>query len=151
MKRQESYNIQDTLHIGESASQQLQGGDIVLLHGDLGAGKTTFVKGLAKGLGIEANIVSPTFTIMNVYDINHKNLKSLNHKSIKTLVHVDTYRLEDEEELVKIGIEDYLGQPDTICIIEWPEKIPNLLKDKKMKNIYLSHTKNENRVISFDY
>lgn len=112
-------------------SAQLHGGDILLLIGDLGAGKTSLVKGVAAGLGIKQEITSPTFTLMNVYKI--KNYK------IKNLIHIDTYRLKNEKELVEIGVEDYLGQPDTVCVIEWPEKITELLKNKKTTTIALEH------------
>ena len=118
---------------GKKISAKLNGGDILLLSGELGAGKTSLVKGIAKGLGIKHEITSPTFTLMNIYEV--KSLKS----KVKSLIHIDTYRLKDEKELLEIGVEDYLGKPDTICIIEWPEKIASLLKDKKTISIFLEH------------
>ena len=122
------------------------GGDIVCLRGELGAGKTTLVKGIAQGLGVRDEIVSPTFTLMNVYDI-----KTLKHKNIKTLVHIDTYRLKNERELIDIGVEDYLGDPETICVIEWPEKVQKLLKEMKTIEVTLSHSAdNERRIVIRD-
>lgn len=117
----------------------LRGGDIVLLHGDLGAGKTTFVKGLAQGLNIKDDITSPTFSLMNVYDVEQAD--------IQNLVHIDTYRLESERDLIEIGIEDYLGNSHTITVIEWPEKIGKLLKNKETKNVSLSHVTESERSI----
>lgn len=114
---------QETKQFGIELAQKLHGGDILCLYGDLGAGKTALTKGLALGLGIEDEITSPTFTLMNIYEISNKQL------AISNLVHLDTYRLKDEEELVDIGVEDYLGAPDTICVVEWPEKIERLLKN----------------------
>ena len=108
----------------------------MLLSGELGAGKTSLVKGLAAGLGVKNKITSPTFALMNLYEIGNKKLE------IKHFVHIDTYRLKDEKELLEIGAEDYLGQPDTICAIEWPEKIADLLKNKKTTFISLEHAKN---------
>ncbi len=108
----------------------------MLLSGDLGAGKTSLIKGIAVGLGIKQKITSPTFTLMNVYEIGNKKLE------IKKLIHIDTYRLKDEKELLEIGVEDYLGRPDTICAIEWPEKISGLLKNRKTIKINLEHTQN---------
>src|SRR3990167_8731517 len=110
---------EETKQLGRSLAAKLESGTIVCLHGDLGAGKTTFVKGLAEGLGVKEEITSPTFTLMNVHPIPH-------HTAIKTLVHIDTYRLKDEHALVTIGVEDYLGQPGIVTIIEWPEKILGL-------------------------
>ena len=136
-----SKSLQDTEEFGEKLATELGGGDILCLYGELGAGKTSLVKGLARGLGIRKNVTSPTFALMNIYDINVKN--------VNKLVHIDTYRLKNEEELVDIGVEDFLGQPDTICVIEWPEKIENLLKGMKTKKIEIMH-KNGQRIIKIN-
>lgn len=132
---------EETKKIGKDIASELKGGDIVALHGDLGAGKTTLVKGIAEGLGIKEEITSPTFTLMNVYKIKNNELK------IKELAHIDTYRLKNEQELIDIGVEDYLGAPDTICIVEWPEKIANLLRDKVVKYILIEHASETKRKI----
>src|SRR3989339_1880522 len=121
--------------LGEKIAAELKGGDVILLYGELGAGKTTLTKGIALGLGIENNIVSPTFTLMQVYDI-----KALKHESIKTLVHIDTYRLEDEKQLLEIGAQDYIGDPETVCVIEWAEKVEKLISGKKIIKIKIEHT-----------
>lgn len=125
---------QKTIEFGEELSQQLHGGDILFLSGDLGAGKTTLTKGIAKGLGIKDNITSPTFTLMNIYKTNNN--------IIKKMVHIDTYRLEDENKLYEIGAEDYVGAPDSVCLIEWPEKIEQLTKGKKIITIKIEHVNN---------
>jgi tRNA threonylcarbamoyladenosine biosynthesis protein TsaE len=139
-----THNDQETKDLGKKLAHSLQGGDIVCLYGELGAGKTTLVKGIAEGLGIKDDITSPTFTLMNIYQI--KNTPSEAHQ----LIHIDTYRLENESELLTIGAEDYLGELKTICIIEWPEKIINLLQGKKIKNINIAHTSNNHRIIESD-
>ncbi|MFA7315048.1 MAG: tRNA (adenosine(37)-N6)-threonylcarbamoyltransferase complex ATPase subunit type 1 TsaE [Candidatus Magasanikbacteria bacterium] len=131
----ETNTNEEMIALGEKISKNLVGGDIVLLQGELGAGKTTITKGIAKGLKISDEIVSPTFTIMNVYE-NGK------------LVHIDTYRLENANDLIEIGVEDYLGQPNTITIIEWPEKIKNILKNKKTIEISIVKQDNNSREIS---
>lgn len=134
---------QETFAYGKKLAAKLKGGDILLLSGDLGAGKTALVKGIAAGLGIKKELTSPTFSLLNIYPISHKQ------SAISQLVHIDTYRLKDEKELLEIGVEDYLGRPDTICAIEWPEKIQNLLKGKKTTTIALEHgDKPEERKIS---
>lgn len=135
----QSNNQEETVEFGKKIATQFNGGDVVLLHGDLGAGKTTFTKGLALGFGITSEVVSPTFTLMNVYPINSEK--------IKNLVHVDTYRLNDEQDLIDIGIEDYLGKNDTICLIEWPEKITSLLLNKKTINIKIESLNEQQRKI----
>ena len=133
-----------TKQFGKQFTARLQGGDIVCLYGELGAGKTTLVKGIAEGLGIKEEITSPTFTLMNIYKI--LNLKS----TILNLVHIDTYRLKDEKELLEIGVEDYLGQPEMVTVVEWPEKIKNLLKNKTVINIYLDHGSGDERSITVE-
>jgi tRNA threonylcarbamoyladenosine biosynthesis protein TsaE len=121
------------INFGKEFAKTLHGGDIVLLEGDLGAGKTTLTKGVAEYFGVKKKITSPTFTLMNVYQIK-------NHKSkIINLVHIDTYRLDDEKKLIEIGVEDYLGAADTVCLIEWPEKLKNLLRGKKIIKIKIEH------------
>ncbi|MCL4390482.1 MAG: tRNA (adenosine(37)-N6)-threonylcarbamoyltransferase complex ATPase subunit type 1 TsaE [Patescibacteria group bacterium] len=85
------------------------GGQVVCLYGDLGAGKTTFVQGMARGLGIKKRIVSPTFIIVRQY---------------KKLFHIDLYRLDSAANL---GLEEIMGESGNIVLIEWPEKIENIL------------------------
>lgn len=111
----------ETISQAQKITTQLNGGDILTLQGDLGAGKTTFTKGIAATLGITKTITSPTFAIMNVYELPAEK------NGIKTLVHIDAYRLESPDEIITIGAEDYLGEPDTLCVIEWPEKIQTVL------------------------
>lgn len=136
-----SKSKQETINLGKKIAASLRGGDIVLLEGNLGAGKTTLTKGIAQYFGIKKNITSPTFSLMNVYYI-----KTLKNKNIKTLVHIDTYRLEDEKDLIEIGVEDYLGCPDTVCIIEWPEKIIKLLQGKKVIKIKIEHSDKKRKI-----
>ena len=139
--KQITKNQQQTIELGKKIASKLKSGDIVLLHGNLGAGKTTLVKGIAQELNIEEEITSPTFTLMNVYKILPVG------RQVKNLIHIDTYRLENEEDLIEIGVEDYLGEPDTICIIEWPEKIKGLLKNKKTIDITIEHLSEKERVV----
>jgi len=124
---------EETINLGKNISKKLSGGEIILLSGDLGAGKTTFVKGLAEGIGVDDVITSPTFALMNVYEVANSKL------GIKNLVHIDTYRMENEDNLVEIGIEDYLGDPKTVCVIEWPEKVQGLLEGLDTINVHFEH------------
>ncbi len=135
---------QETRDFAKKFADKLSGGMILCLYGELGAGKTTFVKGLAEGLGVKTNVTSPTFTLMNIYKI--QNTKS----KIKKLVHIDTYRLKNEQELIQIGAEDYAGAAENITVIEWPEKIANFLKNKKAVKIYLGHASDTVRNIKVE-
>jgi len=143
-------NEQETLRAGAAFAKKLHGGDIVLLHGELGAGKTTFVKGMAKELGVKETITSPTFALMNVYRIPNDEIPRLRPASrdfardditaaAQQLCHIDTYRLKNADELRAIGAEDYIGEPHTITVIEWPEKIATLLPAHGTKNIFFRH------------
>ena len=131
---------EETIKFGTELANSLKSGDILCLEGELGAGKTTLVKGLAKGLGINEEILSPTFVLMNIHEIKN------NKKNIEQVVHIDTYRLKNEEELLDIGAEDYLGAPNTICVIEWPEKIAGLLKGKKVITVKIEHAEGGRKI-----
>lgn len=135
---------EETKKIAREFAAGLKGGDVVCLYGELGAGKTTFVKGLAVGLGIKDEILSPTFTLMNVY----KCTVPSSQYPVERMVHIDTYRLKNEMELINIGAEDYIGKAETVAVIEWPEKITELLENKKIIKIFLKHTSEGMREIS---
>lgn len=110
-----SNTLKDTEEIAYKVANNLQGNEIILLEGDLGAGKTTFTKSLAKALGVKEHITSPTFTLVNEY-----------YSGKFTLYHFDMYRLEDADEALEIGLDDYFNN-NAISIIEWPERIANLI------------------------
>ncbi len=133
MKIFNTANDTETQEFGKKIATSLESGSIVCLYGELGAGKTTFTKGLATGFGVNTTITSPTFTLMNVYPV-------LDHPArITTLIHIDTYRLNSAQELLDIGVEEYLGQPGTVTVIEWPEKIAELLHGRTITSIRFAH------------
>ena len=103
------------MEFGRQFAASLQPGDVVALTGDLGAGKTCLVKGIALGLGVTQDVTSPTFTIIHEY-----------RGGRLPLAHIDLYRLNSERDALNIGIEDYLNGPG-ITVIEWAERIESLL------------------------
>lgn len=105
----------ETQNLGRALAKQLQKGDVVLLTGPMGAGKSEFARGIADGLGISGPITSPTFTILNVYQENGHSLH-----------HFDWYRIENEEELLESGLDEFIGS-DALTLIEWHERAPELL------------------------
>lgn len=113
----ETPSSEATERVGRALALELRPGDCVLLHGDLGAGKTCFVRGLAAGLGCDARAVhSPTFTVMSRYP-----------GSLANLVHVDAYRVGSAEELRDAGVA--AGASDAVLAIEWPERVPEAWPD----------------------
>ncbi len=120
-----------TAEIGEKYAKTLEKGDVVLLLGDLGAGKTAFTKGVAKGLGITANITSPTYAYMNDYN--------------GVLYHYDCYRLSSGEDAEGLGLTDYF-YADGVCLIEWPMNIEDVLP-KKYKSVTINKTGETTREI----
>lgn len=111
----ETYSPEETFRLGEGLGRQARPGEIYTLLGDLGVGKTVFTQGVAKGLGIDGPVSSPTFTIVQVYD-----------EGRLPFYHFDVYRIGDVEEMEEIGYEDYF-YGDGICLIEWANLIEELL------------------------
>ncbi len=101
----------ETHDLARRMAATLKAGALLILTGELGAGKTTFVKGLAEGLGITCLVRSPTFTVVNIY------------KGPLTLYHIDLYRLEGSNEFDDIGLDDYLYRSDGISAVEWGERM----------------------------
>ncbi len=119
-----STSYEETQKIASEFAKTLKSGDTVCMYGDLGAGKTAFVQGMAKGLEIEEPITSPTFTIVNEYS------------GTLPLYHFDVYRIADSDEMYEIGYEEYV-YGDGITVIEWAELIEDILPDNRFAVIIL--------------
>lgn len=132
MERYQSNSREETVTIAETFAKTLQKGDVVCLYGGLGAGKTAFVSGVAKGLGYQGYTSSPTFTLMNEY------IAAL------PIYHFDVYRIADSDEMEAVGIDDYLFG-DGVCLIEWPDKIADLLPEAVIRVEIQKSDKNENQ------
>lgn len=100
----------ETEALAQSLADSIPDGTVIAMYGDLGAGKTAFVRGLARGMGLSCRVSSPTFTIVNEYE------------GERTLIHFDMYRLESSDELFDIGWEDYLAR-GAVCAVEWSENV----------------------------
>lgn len=110
-----THSAEETQKVAKDFATTLKGGEVISLIGDLGAGKTTFTRGLVEALGGTVRVKSPTFTVMNEYPVNAD--------SIKRVVHIDFYRFEGAEELPALSLDDE-RRPDTVILAEWPNVLP---------------------------
>lgn len=137
-------SAQETQKLGEKIANQLiikRQPLIIALTGELGSGKTTFLQGLAKGLGIKERILSPTFIMMRQYPL------VINHQpSIISFYHIDLYRVEDEKDIEGLGLEEIWSDPENIIAIEWAEKIKKILPKKRI-DIHFKYLKDDKREI----
>lgn len=125
--------------LGIELASKLSGGDVILLTGELGAGKTVLCKGIAKGLGITAPVVSPTFTIMNEYFGERVEF-----------CHFDAYRLENEDEAFGAGLTDFIGNPDCICAVEWWQNISGLFDGYNTMKVTITKTDSDIREVEIE-
>ena len=114
----------------------LQGANMVGLYGELGAGKTTFMKGVAKYFGIIETIQSPTFVIEKIYEIENNRQKTID-KKFKHLIHIDAYRIEKSNEMINLGWNEIIADPENLIFVEWPERIIDIMP--KHSKIYFEH------------
>ena len=122
-----SHTPEETKKIATDFAYTLKGGELIFLQGDLGAGKTTFVQGLVEAFGYTEPVRSPTFALMHTY--------SIEHETIKRIVHLDLYRLKDQSELRAFGLEEFLDDPSTVVLVEWPENgfdTKNVIANKRI-------------------
>ncbi|HBD05855.1 MAG TPA: tRNA (adenosine(37)-N6)-threonylcarbamoyltransferase complex ATPase subunit type 1 TsaE [Firmicutes bacterium] len=136
-----SSSLEETLKIGEMISKSLPDGSVILAEGELGAGKTALAKGVAKGLGIKEIVNSPTFVIVKEYQGENKHFN-----------HIDAYRLEGEEEVTDIGLEELLGEEGSISYVEWSEFIQEYIDRIKVHlfKVKITFVDEEKRRIEFE-
>lgn len=125
--------------LGRDLSTSLRPGDVVMLHGDLGAGKTTFTQGVAEGLGISGPVQSPTFTLVREHEGHTMRL-----------YHLDLYRLDDPDELEDIGYEVFINSPDGVSMIEWPERAGDWLPDRFLL-VHIEHLGGDRRSVQLTW
>ena len=117
----ETFSEKETYDLGKELGAKAVPGQVLCIDGDLGVGKTVFTKGFAKGLGVEDDVVSPTFTIIQIYD-----------EGKLPLYHFDVYRIGEPEEMYEIGFEDYF-YGEGVCLIEWASLIEELLPENAVR------------------
>lgn len=124
-------NEQETINLGaEFAKTKLKAGDVITLFGDLGSGKTRFVQGICKSFGVTEHVSSPSFTIVNEYNTG-----------LLKIYHFDFYRVKSIAEIVDIGFDDYISA-DGICVIEWAERVTDLLGSRYEVHFSLGDAEN---------
>lgn len=132
-----SHNEQETRKVGEKIAQMLKKGDIICLEGDLGAGKTILSKAIAESLGIQEPVTSPTYTIVHEY------------KGSIPLYHFDVYRIMTVEEMFELGFDEYIFG-EGICVIEWADKIKEIIPSTSIWIKILYGQNNQDRIISIN-
>lgn len=134
-------NLKETQEFASNFAKSLKAGDILCLYGDLGSGKTSFVQGLAKGLGVKGRIISPTFIIARQYEMGDLNF-----------YHIDLYRTQSLHDLLGIGMDEILENKNNIVAIEWSEKLLGLLPKKRidLKFEYIDQDKRKITIQSYE-
>lgn len=130
-----------TVLLGEQIGKKISAPILIYLKGDLGAGKTHLSKGIAKGLGLDEEITSPTFTLINEYDIKPGLPEKQNNQK---LYHMDLYRLDSVNQVLDLGIEDFIDEEGNIVIIEWAEKLKDYNLSNRLMVIEINH-RNDSR------
>ncbi len=137
-------NLKELEAFAGEFAKSLRGGDVVGLVGDLGAGKTTLTQMLAKQLGVEEAVKSPTFILMQVFATGAKAKK----RGVARICHVDAYRLESWKELTTIGFEEYSGDASTVTLVEWADRVPEIHSSKSYVELTFGFASGEARSLT---
>lgn len=131
-------SVSQTAQLAQKLAEKYKNGGILALIGPLGAGKTTFTQAFAKSLGIKQNLISPTFILMREYFIPGQK--------VKKLYHIDLYRLDKIEEIDSLGLGEIFSNPQNIVIIEWADKLGNLLPKTAVRLFFTPTAKNSREI-----
>lgn len=135
-----SNNEIETEAIGAEVARNCPRGSVVILDGDLGAGKTVFSRGFARALGIDEPVSSPTYTIVQEYELPEKG----------RLYHLDLYRISGVSAALAFGVDEFLNDPSSYALVEWPERIEGIIPENAVK-VTLKHAGNDKREISVEF
>lgn len=124
MKKYLTNSSSETKNLGNEFAKKLKSGDVVLLEGALGAGKTTFVQGVAQGLKVRDRILSPTFVLIRSHSVSGSSIKKMNH--------IDLYRIENPTEINMLGLEETVSDEDSVSLIEWAERLTEFKQGKSL-------------------
>lgn len=128
-----THSPEETLRLGERLGRRLQAGDVILLRGELGAGKSVLARGMARGLGVQGPLPSPSFPVLLVHE-----------GASLPLYHMDLYRLHDPDELYAMGLEEFLLGGQGVCLVEWPDRAPEAMPQRALE-IALNYGPAENQ------
>lgn len=142
MKTIVTHSAADTFKAASDVLTLLDGGRFLALYGELGSGKTTFSQGIGRALGIMHRMLSPTFVIVRKYDVQLTS----RDLAFNTLYHIDLYRIEKAEEVINLGIMDFIKDPASLVIVEWAEKMGKYLPTKRV-DVRFMHLNEEKRKI----
>ncbi len=134
-----SASERETESIGAEIARMCPRGSVILLDGDLGAGKTVFTRGFARALGIDEPVSSPTYTIVQEYDLPERG----------RLYHLDLYRISGVEAALAFGVDEFLNDPSSYALVEWPERITGIIPQNAVR-IRLKHTGESQREITVE-
>lgn len=141
-------SAQETQNFGGKIGLDLKKGNlkkrVFCLYGDLGSGKTTFIQGLAKGLGIKKRITSPTFVFVRKY------ILPKNKSGLTNLFHIDLYRITDSSETQSLGLAEMIADKKALVVIEWPEKVQEILPIEKQEICFDYDSENQRKINYFD-
>ncbi len=133
------HSEEETENFARNFATKIPFGTMIALHGNLGCGKTVFARGFAKGLEIDDYVTSPTFTIVQEYPIN----------SINNLYHLDLYRINDDNDAIAFGIDEFILDPNAISLVEWPTRIEGLWPANCI-HIFMEHISEEERSLTIE-
>ena len=136
-KKFTSKSTQETKRLGFCWAEKVKKGGVLALYGELGAGKTTFVQGIASGLKIKQTVNSPSFIVVNRYGVNNRQF----------FYHIDLYRIDNEEEIEELGIKEILADKKNIVAIEWPEELEKWLPKNTIKIYFRNKEKNKREIV----
>jgi tRNA threonylcarbamoyladenosine biosynthesis protein TsaE len=143
-----------TKNLAKKLARDFESGRVIGLAGDLGSGKTQFVKGVAEYFKIKQHITSPTFVVVKIYNVP-RNVETQHcrvftkRNRVKKIIHIDCYRLNSEQELLSLGVNEFFNNPNYLTIIEWADKIKNILPKDVFWVKFKNGRKEDERIIEY--